>query len=76
MTRQTKEHRTSPPDDLVPPELAVPLGTPRWISPELVAETLQTWQPYYQEALTPEEAVAIIKSAGRLVDVLTREVEG
>lgn len=70
MTRQTKEHRTSPPDDLVPP------GTPRWISPELIAETLQTWQPYYQKALTPEEAVAIIKSVGRLVDVLTREVEG
>lgn len=67
MTRQTKEHRTSPP---------LPPGTPRWISPELIVETLRTWQPYYQEPLTPEDAVAIIKSAGRLVDVLTREVEG
>lgn len=76
MTRQSKEHRTSPPDDLVPHAVAVPPGTPRWISPELIAETLQTWQPYYQKALTPEEAVAIIKSVGRLVDVLTREVEG
>lgn len=67
MKRQTKEHRTSPP---------LPPGTPRWISPELIAETLQTWQPYYQKPLTPEEAVAIIKSVSRLVDVLTREVEG
>ena len=76
MTRQSKEHRTSPPDDSISKAVALPPGTPRWISPELIAETLQTWQPYYQEPLTPEEAVAIIKSVGRLVDVLTREVEG
>jgi len=54
----------------------VPPGTPAWITPQLLAETIRTWQPYYEKPLTPEEAVAIIKSAGRLVDVLTREVEG
>lgn len=53
----------------------VPAGTPAWISPKLLAETITTWQPYYEKPLTPEEAVAIIKSVGRLVDVLTREVE-
>jgi hypothetical protein len=46
---------------------------PRWITPELIAQTLETWQPYYAEPLTPEDAVAIIKNVGRLVDVLTRE---
>lgn len=56
----------------LPPAVAVPPGTPAWISPELLAQTLVTWQPYYQEPLTPEEAVAIIRSVGRLVDVLAR----
>jgi len=52
-----------------------PSDLPRWISPELIAQTLETWQPYYAEPLTPEDAVAIIKNVGRLVDVLTREPE-
>ncbi len=62
MKRQVKERTVT-----LPP---VPPGTPAWISPELLAETLRTWQPYYQQPLTPEEAIAIIRNVGRLVDVL------
>lgn len=65
MQRRADEHRS----ETVP---AVPPGTPHWISAELIAKTIRTWQPYYDEPLTPEEAVAIIRNVGRLVDVLTR----
>lgn len=62
MKRQANQNRTS----------KLPPGTPRWISWELVEQTIRTWQPYYDEPLTPEEAIAIIRNVGRLVDVLTR----
>lgn len=55
-----------------PPLPAVPSGSPAWVSPELLALTIRTWQPYYEKPLTPEEAIAIIRNVGRLVDVLTR----
>lgn len=42
------------------------------ISAELIEQTLRTWQPYYQTALTPEDALYIIMSVGRLFDVLSR----
>jgi hypothetical protein len=76
MTRRIAGPRISPPDDLsVPAAVAVPPGTPRWISAELIAETIRTWQPYYQEPLTPEDAIAMIRNIGRLVDVLARGTE-
>ena len=53
----------------------VPPGTPAWITPRLLAETIRTWQPYYERPLTPEAAVAIIRNVGRLVDVLARGTE-
>ena len=43
---------------------------PAWISHDLIADTLATWQPYYSEELTEREAVAILQSVGRLIDVL------
>lgn len=52
---------------------SLPPGTPEWVSAELLALTIRTWQPYYSEPLTPEEAIAIIRNVGRLMDVLTRE---
>jgi hypothetical protein len=44
----------------------VPAGTPEWITPELIERTIEVWQPYYEEVLTPEEAVTMIQSVGRL----------
>lgn len=51
------------------PISAQPLpGTPEWITPELIAETIETWQPYYGEALTPADALAILESVSSLFD--------
>lgn len=49
----------------------VPAGTPDWITAELIEATIRTWQPYYREVLTPEEAVTMIRSVGRLFDALS-----
>ena len=51
--------------------VALPSGTPDWITPELVAETLETWQPYYAEALTAADAVGILRAVGGLADSLS-----
>lgn len=50
--------------------LRLPAGTPAWITPELVELTLKTWQPYYKEPLTIDEAISMIRSAGLLFDAL------
>ena len=44
----------------------VPAGTPDWITAELIEATIRVWQPYYAEVLSPEEAVTMIQTAGRL----------
>ena len=49
----------------------VPAGAPDWITPELVEETIRVWQPYYAEILSPEEAVTMIQSVGRLYQALS-----
>lgn len=48
-------------------------GAPDWITPELIEKTLLTWQPFYEERLIPEDALEIILSAGRLLEVLSGE---
>ena len=52
-------------------EIAVPAGAPRWVTPELLADTLRVWQPYYGE-LTSQDALTIIMNVGNLFDVLRR----
>ncbi|HEY4313309.1 MAG TPA: hypothetical protein VGN12_27915 [Pirellulales bacterium] len=52
--------------------LAAGPALPTWITPELIAETIRVWQPYYQARLTAEDAIAIVKDVGRLLDVLSR----
>ncbi len=51
------------------PPVAVPAGAPRWVTPELLADTLRVWQPYYG-SLTPQDALNIIVNVGNLFDVL------
>ena len=53
--------------------VAVPAGTPAWITPELIDRTIEVWQPYYEKVLTPEEAVTMIQSVGRLFLALSSE---
>jgi len=69
-TRRVQPERESERDDAA---VAVPPGTPAWITPELIRRTLQVWQPYYAQRLTPEDAVTMIRSAGELFAVLSRE---
>ncbi len=49
----------------------LPAGTPDWITPELIEQTIRTWQPYYATILTPEEAVTMIQTVGRLYQALS-----
>lgn len=46
---------------------------PDWISDELILNTLETWQPYYADRLTRDDAIAIIKNVGGLFECLRRE---
>ena len=50
---------------------SVPPGVPAWVTPELIAETLRVWQPYYAAPLTPDDAVGIILTVGQLFRVLS-----
>ncbi|MCK6486423.1 MAG: hypothetical protein HUU22_11060 [Phycisphaerae bacterium] len=52
--------------------IQVPEGTPAWITPALIRETLATWQPYYRDSMTVDDAVRILASVGRLFEVLSR----
>jgi hypothetical protein len=52
---------------------ALPPDTPSWITPKLVRRTIETWQPFYEEPLTLDDAVTILTSVGRLFEVLSRD---
>ena len=51
--------------------ISVPAGAPRWVTPELLADTLRVWRPYYGN-LTPDDALSIILNVGNLFDALRR----
>ncbi len=48
-----------------PPPL--PSGTPDWVTPKLVRDTIRVWQTRYPD-LTPEDALGMIVNVARLVD--------
>ena len=50
-----------------------PVGAADWITPELIEATIRVWQPYYAEILSPEEAVEMIQSVGRLFQALSSD---
>lgn len=49
-----------------------PAGSPRWVTSELIANTIRTWQPYYRKPLTPEDALEMLLNVGHLLDILHR----
>lgn len=49
----------------------VPAGTPDWITAELIDATIRTWQPFYKDVLTAEEAVTMLVDVGRLFDAIS-----
>lgn len=52
---------------------SVPPGAPDWVTADLIEKTIRVWQPYYADPLTPEDALAIIQSVGRLIEVFSEE---
>lgn len=46
----------------------VPHGAPRWITAELIAETIAVWQPYYDQSLTVDDALEILLNVTELFD--------
>jgi len=62
-------NRTSHPieNNLTDEEL-VPPGSPDWVTPERVRETLSFWQPRYGGTLTPKDAVEILVNVRRFAD--------
>lgn len=55
-----------------PARTDVPSAVPAWITPELIQATIETWQPFYPESITPEDAVIMLINAGRMFSVLSR----
>ena len=41
-----------------------------WIKPQLLADTIRVWQPYYEARLTEADAVAIVSAVTGLLDAL------
>jgi len=60
----------SKPHPRSPPGAIGPVGTPAWITPLLIADTLDAWQPHFPKALTTEDAVEILLQVGQLFDAL------
>ena len=52
--------------------VALPFGTPTWITPELVELTRKVWQPYYDEPLSVEDSITILRNTGSLLEALAR----
>ena len=48
----------------------MPAGAPSWITAELVEETVRVWQPYYEQPLTHDDAVAMMLNVGELFDAI------
>lgn len=51
-------------------DVQLPPGAPDWISPDLLGETIQTWQPKSSTQLTAEDAVEILTLFGQLFEVV------
>lgn len=49
----------------------VPAGAPDWITAELIDATIRTWQPFYKDVLTVDDAVTMLVDVGRLFDALS-----
>jgi hypothetical protein len=46
------------------------MDAPAWITDELVADTLRTWQSFYSRRLTRHDAIEMLLAVGNLIDCL------
>ena len=63
-------HETELPGPQACSAVALPPGIPAWIKAELVRDTIETWQPYYPDPLTVNDAIEILQNVGHLFDAL------
>jgi hypothetical protein len=47
-----------------------PPGAPGWVTEELVAQTLETWQSLADRLLTPNDALAMLINISQLFEVV------
>ena len=52
-----------------PPE-GTRLHAPDWITDNLIADTIRSWQPHYDFDLTKQDAIEMLVNVGRLFDLL------
>ncbi len=45
-------------------------GVPEWITAELIAATIEVWQPRYATPLTGHDAIEILLNVAALIDAL------
>lgn len=43
---------------------------PAWITPALIQQTLDCWQPHFAKALTTEDAIEILTNVGQLFEAI------
>lgn len=48
-------------------------GCEPWITPAMVRGTLDTWQPYYADRLSADEAVGLLMRVGKLYEILAEQ---
>ena len=46
------------------------VGISTWITADLLAETIQTWEGFYGRKLTADDAFEILQNLGLLIDCL------
>ena len=40
--------------------LRLPAGAPAWVTPDMIALTVETWQPHYREEITEDIALEML----------------
>ena len=48
----------------------VPDGAPSWITSELINETIQVWQRFYEESLNEKDALVLLLNVSELIEVV------
>jgi len=51
---------------------SVPAGAPDWVTPELMRQTWEVWQPYYREPLNALDLLEMILGVGWMLDLLSQ----
>ena len=51
-------------------DVALPPGTPGWVSEELIRRTIETWQPLMDKKMTTDDALAMLVNISQLYDAV------